>query len=1198
MADTSLSPTSLRLQQLYEEKALAESLSQPPPPSALSKILGDEPGSHFLKGVQRGLTLGYTGQDPDPGLPGYAGEFVGSTVPFLGALKAGSMALRGVQGMPALAKALTAQGFGGALYGGLESPDPEEVAQMGEVEARAKRATTTGLLVPAIGATFAGASRGISKLLGKGKAAPPPEVSPEAQSVTMADILEKGPTQAERDVTMAEVLRGPEAKMRDAQAMMEKLDKQLSNPLLKDKAKRASLESQRGEMQRLFANADEMLRAEESRGVPSIQPVSGQLPVPIRPGQLPATMPGGQPPIEVLPKGNIDRASKVADKNLESILAEQSIDLYPQPDGSFKAIGPGPKVTMLADRNELQGFAVTAKGTPPQPVEMKTPLEDVPRGTPMASASTFEKVVSGKKLTKVDKANLALQKAEVERLSRLEEGIDPNVKPGTMRSMLPPDTPPIAGGGGRRGEALGPEPNMINPAAQPALTGSPTIRNMSADVTEAEMATKDEIQKWATFKQERILANVGDDKHLREMVGRYIEGDLDASQVPMKVKAAGDAMREMYADIAERLNLPQNDYYLTHKTNFNTLYQSLRERFMQMGSVRDFATDEQAMALGLKEKDFQRLKSAMESAGDWNSLSRSVKDELKGLWNFDNRVKKWEELPRFIREKLPKEVFSPYLLPRNGGVPYTRDVSEIFDSYVPIMVKKIRYDPLMDKWDPIIKNLPGTDSVFTPKGYANAYLQKEVFNRPSWDERHIASFAEAVNKTLNKDLLSLGQAHDLAGFMRTGAYRNMLGPDSGLWNMSQFLNTWMSTGRFWGPMGKYLANVDHVKDYKGLIGNFTNIAREFEGKASTPMMQKIQAVDEWLNRFALAPMNWTENLLRGHAAMAGMEEAVAKGMTHDKAIVNAMAKASKVVPNLEVPEALLYAMTRTVPQTQFGGALSAQRSPFLRGPLGRLSSILITYPTQQAQFLFRGMAEGLGPDGFKALFPGNKIADPYKLARFTMGLGLMAGLPSIAANAGWDIRNQFGLQGALGNLSLPFWQMLSNGYNAALGRDPITQAQAAEAFKKSLLHFQPIVPQTRYVEKVIDVFKNIERGYDIDSHGRYIRETTPLGELMRLAGPKPEEAYDAMEMTKHIANRSMEHFLDRSKAIETFLDTKDPSAIQQYMKKYPERRITMKDLMKAQQERMKPPQERALERFPKAMRDRMRREAQEEAEGF
>jgi hypothetical protein len=180
---------------------------------------------------------------------------------------------------------------------------------------------------------------------------------------------------------------------------------------------------------------------------------------------------------------------------------------------------------------------------------------------------------------------------------------------------------------------------------------------------------------------------------------------------------------------------------------------------------------------------------------------------------------------------------------------------------------------------------------------------------------------------------------------------------------------------------------------------------------------------------------------------------------------------------------------------------------------------------------------------------------------------------------GVDLRNAFGPKAMLPLISLPFFRAIINAYNAVVGDDPITVEQA----KRELRDFfgTMTIPAYRWGKKFKDVTENIARGYAVDRRGRFLYETTTWGEIARLFGVAPEQAYDTRQLARTLHNEAIQYRLDKQNAVDALLDG-DPSGVALFMQKWG-RPITPQDLQRAIQERMMRPERRAVRGLPKPL---------------
>lgn len=754
------------------------------------------------------------------------------------------------------------------------------------------------------------------------------------------------------------------------------------------------------------------------------------------------------------------------------------------------------------------------------------------------------------------------------------------------RFTVPPE---IAFGGA----APRPRVKFVNPIAQPQLTNSPLIQQASVDAQVANEAFAKEMDGLNTLFEDRILSRLGKDRVLRKKAMQFVQGDLSASEAGPQAVAAGQAYREVMSDFARRLGLPQWENYATHVTDFQALYSAFREQFV---SATKFSQLPPQLQLKLGTSlNFDKFKRVFDKNLDYTTLPKAIKNDLRGLWDFSSTLTEWESLPRFIQQKLPREIFDPYLIPRapNSSVPYVEDLVEAFRKYIPITTNKVHFDPLVQKWRKVIKTLPGGSGSVTEKGYLTTFIEREMLGRGTPGEHTLTAMFDRVNETLGKELLSTRLLNNAVTLAKGGFFRGALGLDSAIINLTQSINTVAEVGgkKFVRGLFRLAQNPRIVKENKQFFGQFTDLLTELPKHQRDVLSSKTNRLlqaDRELNKIVLAPMHLAEFTNRGIALSAGLEEAAGMGLSFEQAMVMASERASRVVPNLMMSEAQMHALFRFIPKTQFA-ATSGARSPFLRGPLGRLSTTLLTFPTQQIQFIGRGISDAIA------------TKDSARLIRFLAVAGAYSFLPVAMGKLGVDIRNAFGLTGLAGNMTFPFWKFLHDAYNMSVGTNPREVRRSRESFGRFIEMLT--IPQARFARKIggepigglvgtplteksrNNILDNIARGYGVDRRGRFVYEATPMGEIMKLFNVNPEEAFEARDTARQITEMALQHSMDKQDAIDNFLEG-NMAPVRDYMAKWG-KSITEQDLQRAVQNRLLSPQQRAAKRLPAQQRQRL-----------
>lgn len=758
----------------------------------------------------------------------------------------------------------------------------------------------------------------------------------------------------------------------------------------------------------------------------------------------------------------------------------------------------------------------------------------------------------------------------LERLGMTKEMTAGQIKARLQAGLPPgatPEVPPVAGGAGPY------TPKLAMPWVQPQMSQNPLIRHLGEQADRERASVVDELRQLGAWGRERITGPVGgkgtaSSKRVAEMV----RGDLPLAEATPAERGAVESWREAMAKIAGAEGTPQQQNYMTRVTDFNAIYQALREHFAGKVRLEDLDT-KVAFRVG-DPKRFAHLKRVFEGFPEWERVPKTVKTELKDLWNFSTVADTWDSLPEFLQAQLPKEYFDRFLIPRTGEAPFMNDIVAAWEHRIPAAVKRIHYDPLIKRWNAFLEQLPGPDLPLTEKRYIRSFLEGRLLGKPTATDKMIEYVSDRINLALGKPLTNIDQVQAAVTLFRSGFYRGALGIDSAITNATQVLNNWAQHGKVIGPIFKHAQAFSDLKA-RGIVGQFTDMALEdFPTRERSGLLEKILRWDQTATRVVLAPHSMTEMMNRGAAFAIGMEEAAARGMSPKEMLVSSYTRGTGIVPPLMLSEQIQHAIFRTIPATQFG-MTPTQMAPALRGVLGRISSILVTYPTQQAAFEIRGLVQGV--KGVREHMRGKALSDGFadavaagdagRLARFLTLTGMFTALPYIMYEVfGYGVNDTWGMKSVLDLTMNPFWKMIRNGYAAITGYTLADRDQARKeltSFYKTL-----VIPQYRWGKKAIDVVGGIERGYAIDSKARYLYNTSPWGELMRLAGVAPPERAQAQHLAKRLMMDAYEHRRDKRGAIDAVLEG-DLDAAQSFQKRWNEA-IQPEDLIRVQQERMRP----------------------------
>jgi hypothetical protein len=712
--------------------------------------------------------------------------------------------------------------------------------------------------------------------------------------------------------------------------------------------------------------------------------------------------------------------------------------------------------------------------------------------------------------------------------------------------------------------------------SSPQQSGSPIVSAVTRDVMEGNMQLIDEL---ATLTEGRnnLLNHLTESD--RKLVMKVVQGESDFAKAPLKVQEAANWYREVMKDFAKRKQLPEWGEYATHVTDYDALWQAHRTALMNPG-------DRSKLIEKLGKDGYQRmLNFAEEYPRGWGSIPYNVRENLKAnLFKWD--VPNWEAIPASIRNRVPEEIFNPYMIARKPGskVPYLDDIAQAFDHYVPQTLRDIHLGPVVKKWSPVINNMPGGNTLLSEKRYLERYVSTTVLNRPDAFSNLSRHIIENTNKTLGGLVGDSNWLHDMISLWRTGVYRGALGPDTAVINLTQSMNEWAAHGKFAGPALKNFVKSTYKSGYKGavpkfpgLLGDVPTIWEAFPTGTRKGVIARAVQFSEKMTGWVLKPMAMTEWVNRGVAWNAAMEKYARAGYSFAEAMSLSSAQASSFMPPIAVSEAS-YRALYDVMRSQFGYHVT-MIPPMFTNPLGRVSNLFLSYPIRQMEFLGRGIAEALQGYGVASRVMGPTAAqsvDAIKLLRFTALTGFMMTGPFVLARTiGVDASRVWG-KGVVPH-SLPFYKTLHNAYNSVVGDDPVDLKRSQRALFDSLA--TAAIPQYRYVKRISDADRNVARGFATDRLGRYIHDTSPAGELMALAGFKPQSYTVGREIAGELVHIARDYKYERREAIEEFLNKNDPSQMQKFMAKWG-KEITPENIMEVMEMRQTTPEQRGAIGIP------------------
>jgi len=676
---------------------------------------------------------------------------------------------------------------------------------------------------------------------------------------------------------------------------------------------------------------------------------------------------------------------------------------------------------------------------------------------------------------------------------------------------------------------------------------------------------------------------------------RAVEGRVPFKELSLNAQEAVSVYRKWMNNLAQSMKLKPYQEYATHITDMDAMWGAFHKDI----ALNNYKSAPEALRKKLTENEYNRLREIalkpqyVPKPGQeiWRTIPREDQGFIKSrLFDWEDVSKTMDQLPSYVRKLVPTELFNPYLIPRLKGVqvPYKEDIAEVFNKYATKMVHDVHFRPLLE--DPIfnlqgkslsipqvINTLPGAGASGSERNYLERYMARVITGRPDSFSTMLRNVTDNMNETLGTSIVDANFLNDAITMYRSAMYRGLLGPDSAIQNMTQIINNMALNGKYVGPAFKsYVFNRKRAPKLQGVVDDFIDFTEGIPASNKT-MMKKALEFSDKVNHIVLYPMHITENINRGIAWWSGMEEAATLGMGSKDALRLSMGKVVGIKQPLSLTEQQYHSLLNVM-KTQFGYDV-AQQPPFASNPLYRLSTLFVSYPLRQAEFMQREI--GSAVNGYfasmKTMGPAGAfdVIDKGKLMRFLALTGFMFSAPYAIGQMGLDVSNIWG-KGAM-PFSLPFYKQLIDGYNAVVGENPESKHSAQNKVMDAFMSVA--IPQYRYMKKASSVNENIERGFSTDSRGRFVHETSPIGELLRLFGVGPEEYQNKRLLAEQWHRVGSEYAFAKKEALEMLVLKNDIGPAQDFMKKWG-RPITPDDVKRYIETLKKTPAERAVSGIP------------------
>jgi hypothetical protein len=652
------------------------------------------------------------------------------------------------------------------------------------------------------------------------------------------------------------------------------------------------------------------------------------------------------------------------------------------------------------------------------------------------------------------------------------------------------------------------------------------------------------------------------------------EGKVPLEGAPLRVKDAAQAWFAIREDIANRLDISPLKNYFTHKTDYDALWSMTKRSLLDPAQkemwIKKLGTDGEEALKRL------RMQAVEFDQSPWSAIPTDIRNDiLQKTMKWD--VGSWDKLPPFLRNNLPEEVFNPHLIERvkDSKVPWLTDVKDVLETYLNVTLRDIHYSPILREVSPVINRMPGAGIPGTARTMLEQYVSQIASNSPNKYTTMINNLMSEAGRSLGVPFQDANMMSKLITLYRGREYGGLITLSTAMKHFNKIINTYAENGKFTaiGLQKLPFVGKDSMPRLPGVMGRVLPIEEALMRGQGKSVLDKAIKVSNVINSTLFAPMQWVEQTLRSISANASLNESLLRGHDIKTAMRLAMGRASSVMPDLTLTEAQMVAM-RNVLRTDFGYDV-AHMPALWSNPLARVSTIFMSYPTKELEFLSKGVSNAINgylSVGRTAGTAANMASfEGAALFRYSMATGLLFGLPSLFANyLGLDASRFFGAH--MFQFSLPFYQRIMNAYNAVAGDDPITREQARETLVDSVTRL--VVPQHRQITQFADAARAIQTGYTTDKAGHRIATATPAGEILRVLGLQPMSYATPKLIAQDWKQVAHDYNRERTYATSEFIRTGKMDEIQRWEQKWG-RQIEPKDLARAIEISNMPPEKRA-----------------------
>lgn len=673
------------------------------------------------------------------------------------------------------------------------------------------------------------------------------------------------------------------------------------------------------------------------------------------------------------------------------------------------------------------------------------------------------------------------------------------------------------------------------------LLGDPTrsthpviawVGNMASQVDKA-------IAKYITSAESYLDQNLGwlkrDAQASREFVW-HMHG-IRKSTNP-RILEAEKIWRRLDNDIAQMFDLEARGLY--RKDHFGLIID--REQawsyFKQpIQLAKDFSELPKKVQVHLKEDNWIRAKYLADKYSTWEQLPKAERAWIEEhIFPWGGIFTDWMRAPGWLQQIIPREHYVKYFEPRKSNLEFMakQDAWDTMITYLNVAVRGGMWNDFQQKVVPVIQQLPGPTKAGTVRHYLEKYVRNLAYPEVGFLDSKWNALVGEVTRILGSNAeWPFFIPRKIAGLYGRALYRGSLGPDTAIRNLTQSLHTWANSGTlpFLTGVRNYLhgvgmaaakklgKEVEIPSEFKSFKENYS-VIDEFLGlrldkfyKSSPSLADKAKRAEHLVTQVVLSPMHFTENVNKGIAYLAALQEGIQKGYDFQTAHIVGLSKASTFQNfNLRMTEAQWHAVNKMV-EAQYGYT-TAHTSPYLTGTGMKFFTPFWSFPIKSLQFISNGIKESFVSE------------DNARLVRFLALAGFMATAPAIIAEvAGIDASAIWG-KGILPFRFQPSWMKLMRDIYVGLGGSDasyLDEEKARQATKDVIGLLT--VPNWRWGVKVKKNLEDLQRGYEVWGPGSHpFNSVSTADVILKLTGFPPESSREARELLKDIRDEELRVF--------------------------------------------------------------------------